>query len=813
MLHDIEYALRQVRRAPGFTLIAVLTLALGTGANTALFSLADAVILSARPGVNAQGLAWIVPVNERGRPSSMSYPDYIAYRELRGVFEDVASYTTTRLAIADASGSEIVRGQVATGNLFSVLHTPMAIGRPFLPDDDRTFGTGALAVISHSLWQRRYAGGHDVIGRSLSINGQPFTIVGVATAGFNGADLEEQRDVWVPMSMVGVAIPGTRDPRQQSGYWFLETIGRLSSGVSLSQANVAARTVAERIVQTDPQGHARMTVSVTSAEGGLPPSARGDVIPLVMLSLAVTGIILLIACANVSNLLLGRAVARRREIGIRLSLGASRWRVVRQLLVESLLLAAIGSVAGFICAVWVADYLIASAVIPVPLELDLVRPFVFALAIAVASGVLFGLAPALHATRSDLQATVKGVSRQAQRRSRLQGAFVIAQVALSLLLLVTAGLFLRAFDKANRLDLGFDASSSVLAMSFDLGLQNYSDARAESFIRELSARARGMPGVEQVSFTNLIPMGSRLIATVIEREADAGAARAADEHGPMANVFESTVRPGYFSTIGIPLLRGRDFSTADREGAPEVVIVSEGVAARFWPGQNPIGKRVSFGEPTGPFFTVIGVAREALTAGLEERWRSGVYRPQLQRPVTKDLTLLVRVRGDATPLAAPLRDAIHALDPSIPLQQVQTLAQYKRQKLQDRRTGSAILGVFGALALMLASIGLYGVMSFVVRQRTREIGIRIALGAVQHQVVRLFVRDGLRLTMVGLGIGLVLSLAVTRLLGAMLVGISPSDALTFGGVAMLLAAVALLACWLPSRRAARVDPMEALRLE
>jgi putative ABC transport system permease protein len=526
-------------------------------------------------------------------------------------------------------------------------------------------------------------------------------------------------------------------------------------------------------------------------------------------------LVLLIACANVSNLLLARAVSRRREVAIRLSLGASRARLIRQLFSESVVLALISGVAGLLLAYLATDWLITSGILPLQLDMTPDKGVVgFAIAAAALASILFGLVPAFDATRGNIAGAVKdGGQGRDPRGSRLQSSFVITQLALSLVLLTTAGLFLRSMYKARNVEIGFEATSQVVAVSFDLGLQRYSDDAANGFMRELAEKTLGMPGVQNVSFTDVPPMGERYVATEVMLEGRARDTLPRVRESRPTEVFQATIRPGYFATIDLPIVRGRDFAPTDDKSAPAVAIIGERLASTMWPGQDPLGKRLSAQGDDGPWLTVVGVAREVMLGGPTEAQRSVIYLPQLQYPGTKTLTMLVRTGGDPGPLAEGLRRTIRAMDANLPLYNVRTLAEYKRLKLADRMNGASILGGFGTLALLLASIGVYGVMAFSVIQRTKEIGIRIALGARRGDVISLFVGRGMRLTVIGVVIGMALSFAISRLLQGMLFGLTPTDGATFIGVALLLSSVAALACWLPARRAARVDPMQALRYE
>jgi predicted permease len=814
LLYDLRYALRQLVRSPGFAFVAVLTLALGIGANTALFTMAEAVLARPLPGVHrVETLYWLAPVGVRGgRTLMMSYPDYVDYRDRSGVFSDLAAFEGTRFSLSSGGEPERVRGQIVSGNFFAVLGTRMRLGRGLTADDDRTPGAHPVVVISYHLWQQRFEGDPAVIGRRLIVNGAPFTIVGVAPERFNGPAHSERNDLWVPLMMQARVYPQWPDMLTRRGAWWLQAVGRLKSSVAPAQANAAVATVAAQIAREDPAWHGDVTARLFELRSGIEPGNGAQIMAASVLAALVTGLILLIACANVANLLLSRAVARRREIAVRLSLGAGRWRVVRQLLTESMLLSAAAGALGLLLAAWATELL--ASQVPAPLDVAIDGSVLgFTAAAVFATGLLFGLVPAFHGTRSDVAAAIKdSITGFGTGRSRLQGTFVVAQISLSLVLLVTAGLFLHSLYKAARIQVGFDATTKVLAVSFDLGLQGYTPERADAFLREADARVAGLPGVESISFTNQVPMSSRLIGADVVLEGDERRTGTTGAGGGTP-VYLSTIREGFFRTIGVPFVRGRDFSARDDASAEPVVIVSETFARRAWPGADPLGKRLSVTGADGRYLTVVGVVREALVAGVTERVLPIVYLAQRQEPRTLDLTMLVRSSRDARPLADPVRRALRALDPHLPIYGVQTLAQYRADRLTEIRLGSGLLALFGALALLLAAVGVYGVMAFSVSQRTREVGVRVALGALQHQVVRVFLREGMRLTAVGIAIGLALATVVAKVLSSTFFGITAGDAVTFGAVAVLLSVVALAACWVPARRAASVDPMQALRYE
>jgi predicted permease len=814
-VQDLRYAVRQLLRSPAFTVVAALTLAIGIGANTALFSFANAVIARPMPEVgHPEGLYWLAPADTRGGPAALmlSYPDFLDYRDSTGVFSTAAAMGQVHFAISGDGEPARVRGSVVSGSYFELLQVKMALGRGFTADDDRPDVTQPVVVISDHLWRERFNAADDVLGKRLVVDGKPLTIIGVTPARFNGAEHSERRDVWVPITYAGTILPGFPGHLRERGSWWLSAMGRLAPNVSRERANAAMATVATRLTQIDSANHRHMTARVLPAKGGLGPNDGNDIVPVAALAGTVTLLVLLIACANVSNLLLGRAVARRREIAVRLSLGAGRGRIVRQLLTESALLALLGSGAGFLMSMWASEVL--SAMLPAPLNVSTdARVLTFTIVIALLTGLAFGLVPALNATRADVTNALKDSSAGGDRsRARLQRSFVVAQVSLSLVLLVTAGMFLGQLYKSSKVDVHFDATENVLAASFDVGLQGYTAEQTSAFLDQVADRVRALPGVEAVSFTNQVPMGERHIGTEITIQGDRDATNRFGENGGM-EVYESTIRPDYFKAIGIPVARGRDFTRDDRVGAEPVAIVSEDFARNAWPGGDAIGKRISTTGEKGQFATIVGVAREALTMGLDDRARPIVYLPQRQRSSWTNLTLLVRRNAPAAELGTAIRKVFRDLDKDLPIYDLQSLAQYRYDRGAESRMGSAMLSIFGSLALLLATIGVYAVMAFAVHQRTREIGVRVALGAARQQIVGMFVAEGARLALRGVVIGLVLSAVVAKLLASMFLGLALSDAITFAAGALVLGAAAVSASWIPARRAARVDPMVALRSE
>jgi putative ABC transport system permease protein len=823
ILQDLRYGARQLTRSPAFTIVAALTLAIGIGANTALFSFAHAVLGRPLPQIgHPEGLVWFAPTDVRGGPRALmlSYPDFLDYRDSTRAFSLASAIGNGQFSISSGGEPARVRGALVGGDYFAMLEVRPQLGRPLTRDDDRADVTQPAVVISDHLWRERFDASPTAIGTPMTVDGKRLTIVGVAPAQFNGAEHSERIDLWIPIAYAGTILPGFEHFLTQRGTWWLTGMGRLASGVSATQASAAMATVAARLALVDSVEHGHMTARVLPVTSGLAPNDGNDIAPIAALASTVTLLVLLIACANVSNLLLGRAVARRREIAVRLSLGAARGRIVRQLLTESLLLAALASGIGFLMATWATDLL--AAMIPAPIDVTPdSRVLGFTLAIAAFTGIAFGLVPAMNATRRDVTAALKDSAPGSDRsRRRLQRGFVVAQISLSLVLLVTAGMFLGGLYKASKIDMHFDATDNVLAASFDIGMQGYTAERSTVFLDQVSERVRALPGVEAVSFTNQVPLGERHIGTdvTIEGNADAstnaGVSRGVQlSHGSSLEVYESTIRPQYFRTIGIPIEKGRDFTAADRTGSEPVVIVSEDFAHEAWPNGDAIGKRLSMNGDKGPFMTVVGIAREALTMGLSERRRPIVYIPQTQHPKVTDLTLLVRRNGVAADLGVPVRKIFRELDRDLPVYDIQSLAQYRHDRGAESRMGSSLLTIFGSLAMLLATIGVYAVMAFTVTQRTREIGVRVALGAARTQIMQLFVGEGLRLASIGVVVGILLSAAVAKALSATFFGITVTDAVPFAAGAIVLAAAAVAASWIPARRATRIDPMAALRSE
>jgi predicted permease len=811
MLQDLRYAWRTLLKSPGFTVTAVLTLALGIGVNATIFSLLKGAVLRPLPGVrDADELVMIVNKTPAGRATSLSHPDYRLFRDENEAFSGLTASTLVPLSLSGdaADGAERVWGEFVTGNLFHVFGVPAALGRTLLPADD-TAGGEPVAVLSHGFWQRRFGSDPAVVGQTMRLNGRPVTVVGVAAPGYRGSIAGLVLDVFLPISSWPLIRPfdNPADIMQKwTHQWFI-VYGRLKPGVGLTEARASMSTLARSIAREHPNDDLRQR-GVVEPLWKAPHGGQTYMFPILAPLMVAVGLVLVVACANVATLLLVRGTLRRRELAVRAALGAAPKRLLRQLLTESLLLAVLGAGVGFVLAVWVSEGLASPPVpTPFPIALD-TRPdgmvYGFTALIAVASAVLFGLLPALTASKSELVPALK--DELVVRHSRLGGVrdvLVVGQVAISLLLLVGAGLLLRSADNARRADPGFDPKN-VLLVTLDLQPNGYDEDESRDFFIRLGERVAMLPGVESVAFAHMLPLGvfgapSRSIEVEgYQRDRD-------QDMGFHYNV----VSPGYFETLGIPLDRGRDFTSADGASSRDVVIVNETLARTFWPGREPIGRRI---EVSDRWREVVGVARDAKYVRLAEEPQPFFYLPSLQNSET-EMTLHVRTAGGPATAAAAVREAVQGLDPHLPLLELGTLEDRLEFSLFGYDMGSTFLAAAGVLALLLACIGLYGVVAYSASQRTRELGVRVALGATRREILALVLGRGMRLIMIGIVLGMAAALVLTSLLGSLLFGVGSTDPATFVATGLLLAAVALLACYIPARHATRVDPLIALRAE
>ncbi len=824
-MNDLKFAFRQLLKNPGFTTVAVLSLALGIGANTAIFSLINAAMLKALPVKNPES---IVLLGSRGKEDNKTdfgfyYPVFRKLREQNQFFDDVAAFAPVPINVRiDGQPEPMVPGQLISGSYLSLLGVNAVAGRNIAADDDQVPGGHPVAMISYGYWQRRFARAPSAIGKVVQLNGTSFTIVGVAPPLFFGMEVGSAPEIMVPLMMQPQMMPavGSWLDRPVNVVNWLHVVGRLKPGTTREQVQSAANALyrhimADEAATTDPkwaQSWLESKLVVMPGSRGFSPLRGHFAEPLTILMILVA-LVLLVACANVANLLLARAAGRRREIAIRLAIGAGRTRLIRQLLTESLVLAAIGAVGGLLLANWISGFVvdfISAGRMPIVLNLrpDL-QVFTFVTTLSVLTAILFGLVPALRATGFDLTPTLKptlGRTGNAAFASRTANVLVVSQVALSFLLLIGAGLFVRSLQKLVEQSAGFEPDHVLVVRVEPEGSDQKRGANAvrlNNLYRDLQERMEAIPGVRSASFASLRPTASvspnRKIKTQTGEEID---------------VSMTLTFPKYFVTLGVPVVDGREFIDADMTpNAPPVAIINETLARRAFPNQNPIGRQFQFGN-ADPFVTIVGVVKDVKYGNLRSEVLASVYQPFLQANTGRgQMVLHVRVAGPANTTIASVQREILSVDPSMPAFQVQTLAAEFDALLMQERLVSTLSSLFGITALFLACIGLYGILAYAVTQRTAEIGIRLALGAQRRDVFGLILRQGMRLTGAGIAVGVIGALATARLLQSFLFGVAPTDLLTFIAILLSLSVVALAACWLPARRAAKVDPMEALRYE
>jgi putative ABC transport system permease protein len=803
---DVRYGARTLWKSPGFTLVAVVALALGIGANTAIFSVVDAVLLRALPYRHASRLM-LVWEHKRtsANPHNVANPgNFLDWRDQAQSFDDMAAFVDVRFNLTGTGAPVEIPGQVSTGNLFALLGADAQLGRTYTVADEEP-GRSDVVVLSHSLWQRQFGGDPAIVGKSITMNGRAVTVLGVMPANFKWFIKENSlsgkpAEVWTPNRWAN---------RQRSGR-FLSVVGRLKPGVSPAQAQAEMDTIAGRLEQQYVDFNTGWDVKLVPVREQL----AGEIKPALMILLGAVAFVLLVACANVANLMLARAAARQKEIAIRTALGAGRWRVMRQLLTESVLLALVGGAFGLLLALWGVDALVALS--PKNLisgdEVGLSLPVLgFTFGVSLLTGVVFGLWPAFEAARSDPHEALKEAGRSytgSPRSRRARGAFVVAEVALALVLLVGAGLLMKSFLRLQAINPGF-APQNVLTMRVLLPRTKYpDDAKKVAFFRQAVERMRTLPGVVSAATVDTVPFAGLGSATSFAIE---GQPAPAAGDSPVTDV--RIIDEHYFDTMNIPVVRGRAFTPEEATAERKTVIVNETLARKYFPGQDPIGQRIAVNmkEENEPN-EIVGVVGDARYSKLETEARAMVYwtHPQL---ASSAMTLVLRTAGDPLSVSAAAQREIQALDREQPVADVRTMESWIDESVARARFGTTLLNLFAAVALVLAAVGLYGVMAYSVTQRTHEIGIRMALGAQPRDILRMVVGQGLVLTLIGVALGLVAAFGLTRLLGSLLYGVSATDPVVFAGLSVLLAAVALAASYIPARRATKVDPMVALRYE
>lgn len=801
-LQDIRYGARVLAKHKGFTAVAVITLALGIGANTAIFSVVNAVLLKPLPFKDPERvvMVWLKGAEAAGGDRvPLSMPDFLDWRAQARSFERVAFFHSDNFNYAGGDVPEEVTGALTSADFFNVFGARAAMGRTFLPEEEKP-GAARVVVVSHGFWQRRLGSDPRAVGREITLDSQPYTVVGVMPADFDFP--QEEAELWAAYQI--------QPPTRRGPNW-LRGVARLRQGVTLQQARAELNALPDPERPNQPPQGERFNVLAVN------DYLVGDVRPALLIMLGAVALVLLIAAANVANLMLARSASREKEVAVRTALGASRARIVRQLLTESVLLALAGGAAGLLLAFWGVELLLALN----PGRIHRLqqatldgRVLAWTAAVSLLTGVVFGLAPALQASKVGLNETLKeggrGSTESAGRR-RVRGALIVAEIALSLMLLIGAGLLVRSFISLRRVDPGVNPTH-VVTMQVPLPRTKYGKTEQRlSLYEQLVARAKGVPGVEAAALASSLPPDKSTLWNNFSIE---GRPPRPDREQPVGDYI--LVTPDYFRALGVPVLRGRAFTAADREGAPPVCLINQTLAREFFPGEDPVGRRlkqVGTDRPDNPFMEIVGVVGDVHYEGLDAKTQPAYYLPFAQNS-WGDMSLVVRSSAtDPAALVPAVRGELRALDPELPLAGVRTMDERLTRSVAEPRFRTLLLAVFSAMALLLAAVGIYGVMSYMVAQRTHEIGVRVALGAQVADVLRLVVGQGMRLVFLGLLLGLTGALLLTRVLSGLLFGVSTTDPLTFAFVPLLLAFVSLIACLVPARRAARVDPMMALRHE
>jgi predicted permease len=822
LLQDVRFALRILIKSPGFSAVAILSLALGIGANTTIFTVVNAILLNPLPVKQISRVVQVDTVDTKTRVTAanvtklgMSYPNCQDYARNSKVFSGL-SCIAGPLPLTWSGGTEPkqIFGQMVSANYFDVLGLRPAAGRLFMPDEDAKLGGNNVVVLSYSLWVNKFGSDPNVVNKTLTLNATSYSIVGVAPRGFKGAfTFGNTEQVWLPVSMYPQVLAGFfKDNFNDRRFLATAVIGRLKDGVSLGEAEASLKTLASSLEREFPKDNASRSVALTPlAEAAVGVNNRNQFVLIGGFMMATVGSVLLIACANLANLLLAQSAGRQREIGLRAALGASQVRMARQLLTESMVLAILSGVVGLAIA-YAGRAVLWSFRPPFILDGDVDLSFdshvlFFTLGVALLTAITIGLAPAVKVAKPNLIEALNVGGRGGTvgwTRSPLRSLLVVTEIALALVALIGAGLFVRSMQSAQRIDPGFE-SKKLFVFAFDLGALHYDEGRGQQYFRVAIDRAKAVPGVESATIASNFPLGGGLGRTVFPEGQD----EASGYRGTLTQLND--VDTNFFRTLRIPLVGGRDFTDADRKDTHPVAIISEAMANQFWPGQSAVGKRFHFfGEPQ--LREVVGVVRNTVVNAIGEDPQPLAYLP-LTQDFAPAATMQVRTSGSPESVIAAVRSQVQSLDTNLALTNLNTIEELIDQGLWAPRVGAGLLAVFGALALLLAIVGVYGVLSYSVSQQTREIGIRMAMGARTASVLSLVVRQGMRLALVGLALGLVIAFAGMRMLSSLLFGVSAHDPVTFAGVSLILAAAAILGCYVPARRAAKINPISALRYE
>lgn len=817
ILQDIRYGACSLIKTPAFTAVALVVLALAIGANTAIFTVVNGVLLRPLPYPDSDRLVMLWETNPRFQIGIDTLPiaagDFVDWREQNNSFEQVCAFGATHLNLNGEGEPERISAASVSPTFFRLMKVEPRLGRLF-QDEDEEPGKDRVVVISYALWQKRFGGQADAIGRTLNLDGESYTVIGIAPAGFQFPRAKElpyflgvttQTDMWKPMTFSNDFIKRKRSDHQ------LSVIARLKAGATREQAQTDMTAIAERIEQSHPDTNQGIGVRVIS----LTEQVVGNARLILLVLMAAVSLVLLIACANIANLLLARGSSRQREIAIRTALGASRARIVRQLLTESVLLSLSSALAGTALSIWGVKTLLALGgdLLPRAHEINVdLRVLAFTVAIALLTSALFGLAPALRATRINLSEALKDASHglsAGRHRNRVRSLLAISEVALSLVLLIGAGLMIKSLARLIGVDPGFKPQNT-LTMNIALLASKYPTANQQiEFFQKLTQQVDAMPGVQSVGLISSAPLSGGVYAGGFSIE---GRSSSADNDNLVAD--RRMISPKYFNTLGIPLIEGRHFTDQDNQTSPGVVIVSESWARRFLPGEAAIGRRIKLGAPdsTRPWLSIVGIVGDVHDTALERETRPCVYIPYSQFS-TASMTLAVRTTIDPQVFVGAIRDAVRSVDKDQPVTDVKTMDQYLADSISPRRFNALLLTIFASVALVIASVGIYGVMAYSVTQRVREIGIRMAMGAQPLQVINLIVGGGMTLAFAGVAIGVAIAWALTRVMSSLLYGVSATDSMTFVLASALLVGVTLLATYIPARKAAKVDPMLALRSE
>jgi len=821
LLQDLNYGARMLRKNPGFSAVAVLSLALGIGANTTIFTVVNAVLLNPLPVREASRLVQMDTVDAKthvtqARASKMgiSFPNARDYQQKNDVFSGLAAWTGAPLTWSGGSEPRQILGELVTANYFDVLGMNPVVGRFFLPSEDKHHNSDEVVVLSYALWVNKFGSDPNVAGRRLTLNARPYTVIGVAPRGFKGiGTFLSAEQVWIPISMSDQVLAGVfAEFIEDRRALMMVSFGRLKPGVSMSQAEASLRTLASNLEREYPVDNAGRSVALTSIADAALGANNYDQLSLAgTLMMGFVGLVLLIACVNLANLLLAQGARREKEMAVRAAMGAGRARMFRQLLTESVLLSLAGGAVGLLIAFWGRSVLWSFR--PPFIEksdLDLAvdsHVLIFTLGVSLFTGLLFGLAPSVKASAADIIDSLKAGGRggtTSWKHNRLRSLLVVFEVALALVALIGAGLFVRSMQNAQRIDPGFEAKK-LFVMGFDLGALHYDEGRGQQYFRDAIERASTVPGVESATVASNPPLGGGFERTVFPEGRD----ETSGYRGTLTTIDD--IAPNFFDTLRIPLLRGRVFSDADRKNTVPVAVVNEAMARHFWPNEEALGKRFHFfGDTT--LREIVGVVRNGVVGQIGEEPQPLVYLP-LTQDYSPSAILQIRTTGKPEAVLASVRSQVQPLDTNLPFTSVQTIGETLDQALWAPRMAAALLTLFGGVALILAAVGVYGVLSYSVNQQTREIGLRMAMGAQQGQVLRLIVGQGFRLTAAGLALGLLAAFGLMRLMESLLFGVSTHDPLTFVSVALGLSVVAFAACYIPARRAMRVDPIVALRYE